>query len=136
MLMVCHNSENSAETDNISLKNANYNLERSRSFKSDLDCQNVLPFQKLAGVKIPDKFKVDTLKVSENVKDSVTVDFKLWPLALHKTPIHTNEIKAPSLLAMQSPISTVNVKITKTAFTPMIPQFTIIYMTFRQYKHA
>ena len=77
ILMIFQNSEHLTETTNVLQKSADCNLERSRSFKFDLDCQKVLPFQKLAGGKIPDNFKIGTLNVPENAKDSVTVDFKL-----------------------------------------------------------
>ena len=120
IFMVFQNSENSTETDNILQKSVNCNLERSRSFRFHLDCQKVLPFQKLARGKIPDNFKTGTINVPENVKDFVTVDFKLWILVRRKTSILTNEIKAPSFIAIKSLLSWVNVKITKSAFTPII----------------
>ena len=52
------------ETDNVLQKTVNCNLERSRSFKFDLDCQKVLPFQKLARGKILDNLKIGTLTLS------------------------------------------------------------------------
>ena len=58
IIMVFQNSENSTETDNVLQKSVNCNLERRRSFKFDLDCQKVLPFQKLARGKIPNNFKI------------------------------------------------------------------------------
>ena len=63
------------------------------------------------------------MNTPENVKKSVTVDFKLWlwVLARCKVPLLTNEIKTPSFTTMKSLISTVNVEITKCAFTPIIP---------------
>ena len=81
ILMVFQNSDTSTETENVLHKSVNCNLERSRSFKFDLDCQKVLPFQKLARGKIPDNLKIGKLNIPENVKKSVTVDFKLWVLA-------------------------------------------------------
>ena len=90
-------------------------------------------FRKLARGKIPDNFKIGTLNVPENVKDSVTVDFKLWILACYKTSILTNEIKAPSFIAMKSLLSSVNVKITKSAFTPIIPHPATDFSTLSRY---
>ena len=57
-------------------------------------------FSKLAAGKIPSNFKISTLNVPENVKDSATVDFKLWILARRKTPKLTNKIKVLSFIAM------------------------------------
>ena len=56
ILMVFQNSDNSRETGNILHKSVNCYLERSRSFKFDLDCQKVLPFHKLTRGKIRDNF--------------------------------------------------------------------------------
>ena len=138
IIIVFQNSENSTETDNVLQKSVNCNLERRRSFKFDLDCQKVLPFQKSARGKIPNNFKIHTLNVPENDKDSVTVDFKLWILARHKTSTLTNEIKAPSFTAMKSLLSSVNVKITKSDFTPIIPHpatdFSTIYTCMKNYQ--
>ena len=89
--------------------------------KFDLDCQKVLIFQKLARGKIPNNLKIGTLNVPEYVKDSVKVDSRLWILARRKTSILMNEIKGPSFIAMKSLLSLVNVKITKSAFTPIMP---------------
>ena len=69
--MVFQNSENSTETDNILQKSVNCNLERSRSLRFDLDCQKVLPFQKLARGKIPDNFKIGTINVPKMLKTSL-----------------------------------------------------------------
>ena len=93
ILMVFQNSDNSKETDNSLHKSVNSNLERSRSFKFDLDCQKVLPFHKLARGKISDNFKTGTLNIQGNVNESATMDFKLWILARHKTPIPKDEKK-------------------------------------------
>ena len=101
ILMVFQNSENAIEADNVLQKSVNCNLERSRSFKFNLGCRKVLPFQKLARGKILDNFKIGTLNVPENVQDFVAVDSKLWILARYKTSILTNEIKAPSFIAMK-----------------------------------
>ena len=94
-----------------------------------MDCQKVLPFQKLARGKIPDNFKIGKLNIPENVKKSVTVDFKLWVLARYKVPLLTNEIKTTSFIAMKSLISAVNVEITKCAFTPITPHPATKYLT-------
>ena len=66
------------------------------------------------------------------------MDFKLWILARHKTSILTNEIKAPSFIAMKSLLSLVNVKIAKRVFTPIIPHpatdFSTIYTGMKNYQ--
>ena len=138
ILMVFQNSDTSTKTENVLHRSVNCNLERSRSFKFDLDCQKVLPFQKLARGKIPDNLKIGKLNIPENVKKSVTVDFKLWVLARYKVPLLTNEIKTPSFIAMKSLISTVNVEITKCAFTPIIPhpatEYSTIYTCMKNYQ--
>ena len=138
ILMVFQNSDNSKETDNSLHKSVNSNLERSRSFKFDLDCQKVLPFHKLARGKIPDNFKTGTLNIQGNVNESATMDFKLWILVRHKTPIPKDEIKIPSFVAMKSLISSENVRITNSAFTPIIPHpatdFSTIYTSMKNYQ--
>ena len=72
------------------------------------------------------------------LKKSVTVDFKLWVLARYKVPLLTNEIKTQSFIAMKSLISTVNVEITKCAFTPIIPhpstEYSTIYTCMKNYQ--
>ena len=50
-------------------------------------------FQKLARGKTPDNLKIIKVHVPENVKEYVTVDFKLWVLARYKVVLLTNEIK-------------------------------------------
>ena len=138
ILMVFQNSDTSTETENVLHKSVNCNLERSRSFKFDSDCQKVLPFQKLARGKIPDNLEIGKLNIPENVKKCVTVDFKLWVLAHYKVPLLTNEIKTPSFIAMKSLISTVNVEILKCAFTPIIPrpatEYSTIYTRMKNYQ--
>ena len=79
-----------------------------------MHCQIILTSPELARGKIPNNFKLGTLNVPENVKDSVTEDFKLYILARHKILILTNEIKGPSFRAKYSRMD--QVKFVKTAF--------------------
>ena len=125
ILMVFQNSDNSEETDNSLHKSVNSNLK-------------VLPFHKLARGKIPDNFKTSTLSIQGNVNESATMDSKLWILAGHKIPIPKDEIKIPSFVAMKSLISSENVRITNSAFTPIIPHpatdFSTIYTSMKNYQ--
>ena len=41
----------------------------------DLDCQKVLPFEKLEGGKIPENLTIGKLNIPENVIKPVTRDF-------------------------------------------------------------
>ena len=116
----------------------NRNLEGSRYFKFDLDCQKVLPFQKLLREKMPHNLKIGKVNVPENIKESVTVDFKLWVVVRYKAPSFINEIKTPSFIATKSLILTVNQEITKHAFTPIIPhpatEYSTIYTSMKRYQ--
>ena len=87
---------------------------------------------------MPHNLKIGKVNVPENIKESVTVDFKLWVVVRYKAPLFINEIKTPSFIATKSLILTVNQEITKHAFTPIIPhpatEYSTIYTSMKRYQ--
>ena len=126
IVMVFQNSNILVDTENVLQKSVSCNF-MSESFT----------FSKVSEGEITNNSKVGKVKVPENIKESVTADFKLWVLACYKAPLLKNETKTPSFIATKILILTLHVDMTKCVFTPIIPhpatEYSTIYTCMKNY---